>query len=579
MPARPHSAKSLGRVFLVLLVLPLSPLTVPAASPPPSLELQALGKRVYETLWEFHPVDGTYQGFHNYDNRLGRYTSRSVAEATNKLRDYLREAEKLDPVHLSPDDQIDRELLLSNLKMELFRLENLKAWERNPKVYADECVGGVYYLLLRNFASLQVRAKSAAQRMAEVPRVLEDARKNVKDPPRIYVFSAIEELKTGEEFYAQTARDLGEQFPELKKDLSANSAKAIQAMRAYREELEKSLSSLKDDFAMGKENYDYLLKTAHFLPFDSDSLLRLGERMLAWSDSLIKVQQKAKEAYDKAHPQPPEPFVPAPRDFSKKDLLAYDAREIDSMRAWVRDRHIATVPDYVGRLEVMEIPTFLRGIIPGIAMEPPAPLDSVQTSYFYIRPIPEPLDSARRQKYFDTVRRRGFKGGVVHEGYPGHHLQLSLANHHSSFLRRMQYTSVLGEGWALYCEQMVVEQGLYPDDGFPDLHWLGGVNFRAARVIVDAKVHTGQMTYDQAWSYFDSLFGPDTAWAKGEVRRYCLEPGQPMSYLVGKTQILALREEYQRKMGRHFAIQDFHDRLLAEGSIPLSLIRRKLLAP
>jgi hypothetical protein len=549
------------------------------ASPPPSPELQALGRKGYETLWEFHPVDGTYQGFHKYDARLGRYTPKSVAEVTKKLKNYILEAEKLDPVHLSPDDQIDRELLLSNLKMELFRLEKLKAWERNPKVYADECVQGVYYLLLRNFAPLQVRAKSAAQRMSEVPRVLEDARKNVKDPPRIYAFSAIEELKTGEEFYAQTARDLGEKYPELKKDLSASSDKGIRAMCSYREDLEKFLPSLKDDFAMGKENYDYLLKTAHFLPFDSDSLLRLGERMLAWSDSLIKAQQKAKEAYDKAHPQPPEPFVPAPKDFSRKDILAYDAREIDSMRAWVRDRNIATVPDYVGRLEVMEIPTFLRGIIPGIAMEPPAPLDSVQTSYFYIRPIPEPLDSARKQRYFDSARFRRWKGSVVHEGYPGHHLQLSLANHHPSFIRRMQYTSVLGEGWALYCEQMAVEQGLYPDDGFPDLHWLGGVEFRAARVVLDAKLHTGKMTYDQAWSYFDSLFGPDTAWAKGEVRRYCLEPGQPMSYLVGKTQILSLREDYKRKMGRHFALKDFHDRLLAEGSIPLSLIRRKLLVP
>jgi uncharacterized protein (DUF885 family) len=553
--------------------------TAPAASPPPSPELQSLGKKVYATLWEFHPVNATYQGFHQYDDHLGRYTPKTVAEVTKKLKGYIQDVDKISPLTLSPDDQIDRELLVSNLEMELFRLEKLRTWESNPMVYADECVGGVYYLLLRDFAPLQGRAKSTAQRMTEVPRVLEDARKNVKDPPRIYVFSAIEELKTGEEFYAQTAKDLGEQFPGLKKELSANSAKAVQAMRAYREEMEKSLPSLKDDFAMGKENYDYLLKTAHFLPFDSDSLLRLGERMLAWSDSLIKVQQKAKEAYDKAHPQPPEPFVPAPRDFSKKDLLAYDAREIDSMRAWVRDKNIATVPDYVGKLEVMEIPPFLRGIIPGIAMEPPAPLDSVQTSYFYIHPIPEPLDSARRQRYFDSARFRRWKGSVVHEGYPGHHLQLSLANHHPSLIRKMQGDIPLIEGWALYCEQMAVDQGLYPDDGFPDLYWLGGVEFRAARVILDVKLHTGKMTYDEAWRFMVREVGADTDFAQGEVRRYCLEPGQPMSYLVGKAQILALREEYRRKMGRHFSLKDFHDRLLAEGSIPLPLIRRKLLVP
>jgi len=565
--------------LLMALSLACTAGTAPAASPPSSPELNALGQKAYETLWEFHPVNATYQGFHKYDSRLGRYTPKTVSEVTEKLKGYIQEVEKISPLTLSPDDQIDRELLVSNLKMELFRLETLRSWERNPQIYADECVGGVYYLLLRDFAPLRVRAKSTAQRTTEVPRVLEDARKNVKDPPRIYALSAIEELKTGEEFYAQTARDLGEKFPDLKNDLSANSAKAVQAMRAYRENLERSLPNLKDDFAMGKENYEYLLKTEHFLDFDSDSLLHLGERTLAWSDSLIKVQQKAKEAYDKAHPKPPEPFLSAPKDFSKKDILAYEAREIDSMRAWVRDKNIANVPDYVGKLEVMEIPPFLRGIIPGIAMEPPAPLDSVQTSFFYIRPISEPMDSARKQRYFDMVRHRGFKGGIVHEGYPGHHLQLSLANHHPSLIRKMQGDIPLIEGWALYCEQMAVEQNLYPDDGFPDLHWLGGVEFRAARVVLDVKLHTGKMTYDEAWRFMVREVGADTDFAQGEVRRYCLEPGQPMSYLVGKTQILALREEYKRKMGRHFSFKDFHDRLLAEGSIPLPLIRRKLLVP
>jgi uncharacterized protein (DUF885 family) len=236
------------------------------------------------------------------------------------------------------------------------------------------------------------------------------------------------------------------------------------------------------------------------------------------------------------------------------------------------------VPDYVGKLQVVETPTFLRGIIPGIAMEPPSPLDSIQTSYFYIRPIPDPLDSADRQNYYNLVRRRGWKGSVVHEGFPGHHLQLSIANHHPSFIRRMQGNTPMIEGWALYCEQMATDQGLYPDNGFPALRWLGGVKFRAARIIVDVKLHTGQMNYDDAWQFMVRTFGGDTAFFKGEVRRYCLSPTQPMSYLVGKTQIMALRREYKDRMGDKFSLRDFHDRLLAEGSIPLGLIRRKMFA-
>jgi uncharacterized protein (DUF885 family) len=142
----------------------------------------------------------------------------------------------------------------------------------------------------------------------------------------------------------------------------------------------------------------------------------------------------------------------------------------------------------------------------------------------------------------------------------------------------MQFNTCLIEGWALYCEQTVVDQGLYPPDSFPDLRWLGGVWFRAARIIVDVKLHTGRMSYDDAWRFMVDKCWPDTAFFKAEVKRYCMSPSQPMSYLVGKTQLLALRDEYRKKMGDRFSLQDFHDRLLAEGSIPVNLIRRKLLA-
>jgi len=124
----------------------------------------------------------------------------------------------------------------------------------------------------------------------------------------------------------------------------------------------------------------------------------------------------------------------------------------------------------------------------------------------------------------------------------------------------------------------VVEQELYPHDSLPDLLWLGGVRFRAARIIVDAKLHSGRMSYDDAWRFMVDKCWPDTAFFKAEVRRYCLSPSQPMSYLVGKTQLLALRDGFRARMGERFSLGDFHDRLLAEGSIPVSLIRRKLLA-
>jgi hypothetical protein len=538
--------------------------------------LIAYGEQACRTLWQFHPVSATASGCHDYDTLLGRYSPPDVARTARQLKEQLKYCEQLQPDWLTTDEQIDLELLASNIRMELFRLEQVPTWRRNPQFYADECVQGVYYLLLREFAPLEDRARLAIRRLEQVPRVLREAARNVKNPPATYAIAAIGELSSGADFFAQAARNLGEQFPDLKPRLDRAAEEAIRSMKSYRERLQRLLSGLADNFAMGEANYDYMLKTDQFFDFDSDSLLRIGELALSWSDSLIQCRTAAKARRDSLVPQPIASGEAPPDNLSRADYLAYEDAEAETMRAWTT-REFATVPNYVGDIRAVETPGFLLGIIPGLAMEPPAPLDSVQTSYLYLGALPDPFSTSDRERYWGIIKRHGGRGGLVHEGFPGHHLQLSLANHHSSLIRQMQGNTTLIEGWALYCEQAVTEQGLYPDDGFLSLRWLGGVRFRAARVILDVKLHTGQMTYDQAVDFMCDRFGPDTAYFQGEVRRYCLQPTQPMSYLVGKTQILALRQEYRDRMGDSFSRRDFHDRLLAEGSIPVSLIRRKLL--
>jgi len=544
--------------------------------PGASGRLDSLGREAYRTLWEFHPVDATRCGFHDFDGRLGDYSLARTASLKLAVNRFLAQLDRLDTLTLSLDDRIDRELLVSNLKMELFWLDRFKLLERDPHYYSDECVGGVYYVLLRDFAPLPVRALRAAERLEDVPRFIKQARANVKNPPRLYAEAAIDELEDAEKFFHESATELGKEVPELSARLAAAADNAGNSVRAWRAGLELDLPRLNDSFAMGKEKFDYLLATDKFLDFDSDSLLRMGENLFARTDSVMKVQRAEETEVLKRHPPVPPPDEPAPAGFSKKDVLADEQTEIDSMRAWVEYSSTATVPAWVGPLRVVETPAFLRRIIPGIAMEGAAPLDKEQTGYMYIRPLPDQFDTATARQYYNSGRRHGHRGGIVHEGLPGHHFQISIANHNPSFIRRLQFNTCLIEGWALYCEQMVVEHGLYPPDSFPDLRWLGGVWFRAARIIVDAKLHTGKISYDDAWKFLVEKCWPDTAFFKAEVRRYCLSPSQPMSYLVGKTQLLALRDEYRRKMGDRFSLRDFHDRLLAEGSIPVSLIRRKL---
>jgi uncharacterized protein (DUF885 family) len=541
-------------------------------------QIDKLAHQSYQALWKFHPVDATRCGCHDYDGRLGNYSPARVAALKRRVASLVKQLEGLDTLRLSLDDRIDRELLISSLKMELFWLDRIRLLERDPHFYSDECVGGVYYLLLRDYAPLPVRALRVAQRLSDVPRFIKQARANIRTPPRLFARAAIDELRDAEDFFSASAIDLGSRVPELSCRLACGAAAATAAVRSWRVELEGILPGLPDNFAMGKADFDYLLATDKFLDFDSDSLLRLGENLFAQTDSVMKALRRKKAEYDATHPPQPRQDEPAPAGFSKQDVLADEQAEVDSMRDWVERSDFATVPEWVGSLQVVETPTFLRRVIPGIAMDGPAPLDEDQTGFMYIPPLPDEFDSVQARRYYNRGRRHGYRSGIVHEGFPGHFLQLSLANRNPSFVRRLQFNTCLIEGWALYCEQEVVERGLYPPDPYPDLRWLGGVRFRAARIVVDAKLHTGQMSYDDAWRFMVDQFGPDTAFFQAEVRRYCLSPSQPMSYLVGKTQLLGLRDEYHRKMGDRFSLKDFHDRVLAEGSISVSLLRRKLLA-
>jgi uncharacterized protein (DUF885 family) len=572
-----RSFRTASSAFLVA-VFAASAFAIGPIRPGTSGRLDALGREAYRVLWDFHPVDATRCGFHEFDGRLGDYSPARTAVLKLAVKRFLAQLDTLETLRLSLDDRMDRQLLVSNLKMELFWLDRFGLLERDPHYYSDECVGGVYYVLLRDFAPLPVRALRVAERLEDVPRFIKQARANVKDAPRLYAEAAIGELQDAEDFFKESATELGKQVPELSARLAAAADKAVNSVRAWRAGLELDLPRLSDSFAMGKEKFDYLLATDKFLDFDSDSLLRMGENLFARTDSAMKVLREEEAEALKRHPPVPSKDEPAPAGFSKRDVLADEQAEVDSMRAWVECSNTATVPAWVGPLRVVETPAFLRRVIPGIAMEGAAPLDKEQTGYMYIPPLPDRFDTAMARQYYNSGRRHGYRGGIVHEGLPGHHFQISIANHNPSFIRRLQFNTCLIEGWALYCEQMVVEQGLYPPDSFPDLRWLGGVWFRAARIIVDAKLHTGKMSYDDAWKFMVDKCWPDTAFFKAEVRRYCLSPSQPMSYLVGKTQLLALRDEFRKRTGERYSLRDFHDRLLAEGSIPVSLIRRKLLA-
>jgi hypothetical protein len=308
----------------------------------------------------------------------------------------------------------------------------------------------------------------------------------------------------------------------------------------------------------------------HLLDFDTDSMLRIGENMLDFCDMMI-------DSLERLYGEPEKKHVKIPSGFGKDDVMEYRKNEIAFLREFVAQSGIVTVPENIGKLVIVETPGFLRTIIPGIAMMPPGPFDNLDTSYFFVRPLQMTFSKKQSEYYYNYIHNRWFRGSVVHEGYPGHHLQISIANNHPSPIRRSWYDYFFIEGWALYCEEFMAHTDLFTDDTLGAIiNSLYGVRFRSVRVIVDVKLNTGDFTYEEAVSFMRETLGGDSAYYAREVRRYITDPGQAPSYLIGKIQILDLLEDYKNAKGEDFNLKTFHNELLSHGSIPVALLRRAL---
>ncbi len=534
---------------------------------------QKLAADILRNLQEFWPVSATYMGVHTFDDRYGDYSAAGVDEERRQLRDFLARLYKYKSVRLSPDIEIDHQLIASNCEMALLRLWEVPYHKTNPNLYLDDAANGIYYILIRDYAPMEKRLNDIIARMWDLQRFLAQAEANLDAPPPVWLEYARKNVQHVKEFFIAVSDDLASRFPQRADEIAAAANTAVTALDQYADFLATLGSGEPGSFAIGKEYYNYLLEHDAFFSFDADSLLTLGENLLAEAQTAYAdYEKKLAEAGDTSRSP-----VYVISSLNKQDVIDYYNWEINTVKQFVIDHNLVSVPSEIGPCVAVETPKFLRGVVGAVAYEPAGPFDTAATGYFYVRPIPDSLSATGKERYCRQIYDRGFRGSVVHEAYPGHHLQLQLAARAPSDVRRWQMNNCLIEGWALYCEQMAYEAGLYSDQPRRYLRVLGGIVFRAARIVIDVKLQTGQFDFDQAVDWMIRTLDADTAYIKSEVLRYTMTPGQPMSYLMGKRQIMELRDEMKAREGDAFDLKRFHDRLLSEGSIPVSLIREKML--
>ncbi|MEK6767661.1 MAG: DUF885 domain-containing protein [Gemmatimonadota bacterium] len=513
-----------------------------------------------------YPVNSSDQGLHTRDDRLTDYSAASIAARRAHLRALLARVRAMRTDAWARDDRIDWLLFRAQLERVEFWDRVLRFEQTNPQVYVGECGNAIFSLLKKDYDTPLARMRAATSRLRAMPAMLEQGKRNLTQPVRLYAQLAIDAARSIDGLFTASLAPLAANLPDGDRAaLFATRDSALTAVHAFADWLEARLPSMMPFRPMGEANYNYLLRHVYLLPLDAGQVAMLGEAELA--------RYRAMEAMlpdpSLASPDPRRsPSIPADQ---AAFLAAYESRQRE-MIDFLRSRQLLTLPGYLGPFLIRQLPDAFKPTSPGGFMNPPGLYDRDSSGFYFI-----PTYNPSSGNFYIRAAIEDPRPILGHEGIPGHFLQISMANHLADEIRREHGDGVFIEGWALYTEEMLARTGLYEPTSAAWGQVLRLSRYRAARIGVDVNLHTGRWTFEQAVRYFMEAGGLDREAAEGEAAGAASDPTQKITYLVGKWQIMRLLGRYQGRHPQDFRLGAFHDDLLRHGSLPLSIVEWLLL--
>jgi uncharacterized protein (DUF885 family) len=513
--------------------------------------------------WQMDPVSATTAGLTEHDHRLGRFTAEDVRVHLAALRSL---AGALEQVQLDDlEDEIDRTALLDDVRVITHRFAVERVHRTNPSFWLEHALEGLYHLLARRERPLAHRSRAAAQRLQAIPEFLAAARETLEDCPRVFLETARDVAAGAGALIDEVAVQLRPGEPGDFDRVVRDARKAVGGFAAY---LEEQLPDAPETgFAVGEEAFNFRLHHEHALRAIAPELWRYGHHLA----EEVEAQLNAMAA--EITPGTPWPDLvdrlrgehpPA------QELVRAYKKEMDRARAFVAERGLAPIPE--GPLDVIETPRFLKPVIPYAAYQPPGPFAEDRTGWFYVTPPDAQYDAATREAILRDHCVYELASTALHEGYPGHHLQFLVAQRQERTVRKLLGTPLTIEGWALYCEEMMAEEGFYQrveERFFQRVHLL----WRALRIVLDVGLHTRGMSVEEATDILVKRVHFERKNAAAEVRRYCAYPAYQLCYAVGRRELRDLREAYRRAQGAAFSLRAFHEAVLRYGGLPVSLAR------
>ncbi|HYL93645.1 MAG TPA: DUF885 domain-containing protein [Alphaproteobacteria bacterium] len=552
----------------------------------PNIAFNKLTDRYFsEFYFKVSPTAGTAAGFHEYDSFLEDYTRASIERQIAQLKAYKKEFAAIDAAKLLPPVAVDYGLVTGDINARLLSLENIRAWEKNPDLYSSGVTSSIFTIMSRTFAPPDQRLKSVIAREKQIPAVFQAARQNLKNPPPIYLDVAVSQIPGLISFFQN---DVPAAFKEAKdqallKEFQATNQQVMDALKDYQTFLEKELKpQANGDFRIGADNFRKKLLYDEDVDIPLDRLMEIGMA------DLRKNQQAFKDAAAKIDPSktPQQILHELEKDHPAPDKLLQTFRDtLSGLRDFIVQHHLLNVPSQVLPI-VQETPPFARALT-FASMDTPGPYEKVAKEAFFNVTLPEPTWSAQETEELMVGFNRGTViSTAVHEVYPGHYTQFLWVPYAPSKVRKLLGCSSNAEGWAHYSEQLMLDEGYGRTPGAdPDhdvaflklrLGQLQDALLRNARFIVGIQMHTGKMTFDQAVDFFEKEGYQSHANGVRETKRGTADPTY-LYYTLGKLEILKLREDYKKKMGDKFSLEDFHTRFLQQGFPPVKSVRRLML--
>jgi uncharacterized protein (DUF885 family) len=539
---------------------------VHAQQPKTPADLHKLAADYYNWRNENFPVFSSDAGLHTWDNRLTDYSLSAVLDRRLHAKEVLAKVDAMPTASWNKDDRIDWMLFRAQIDGVVFFNRVMDFEQADPQTYVNECSNGIFSLLKKEYDTPRNRALSATARLRQMPQLIEQGKQNLIKPVRLYAQLAIESARSIDSLFNESLMTLaGDLSAAERSELVKAKDAALVALHGFADWLERRLPGMVAFKPMGEENYNYILKNIYLLPLDAKQVEMLGQAELARYRGLESLLSDP----TLADPNPARSQnIPADQ---QAFLKAYESRQAE-MISYLKTNKLITIPDYIGPFTIRQLPEAFKPTSPGGFMNPPGVYDKDNSGFYFI-----PTYNPASKNFYIRAAIEDPRPILGHEGIPGHFLQISIANHLPNEIRRQHVDGIFVEGWALYGEEMLLRAGLYPNNSPGNGQVLRLSRYRAARIGVDVNLHTGKWTFDQAVNYFMEAGGLDREAATGEAAGAAASPTQKITYMVGKWQIMRLLGRYRDKQGANFRLGQFHDDLLKNGSLPLSIVEWILL--